>query len=190
MAEDVTADLRVAGEWHDAGKADLRFQRWLHGGSEFKTLMQREPLAKGSARLSTRAALRTARERAAYPAGARHELASVALMESASEALSARAGDWTLVQHLVASHHGECRPLAPWVRDPNPVDVRFMRDGYTYSASSAHALARLDSGVAERFWAMVRRYGWWGSAWLEALLRLADHRQSEWEQAMRETTRA
>jgi CRISPR-associated endonuclease/helicase Cas3 len=84
-----------------------------------------------------------------------------------------------LVLHLVASHHGHGRPFAPVSLDPSPPSVRATLGGIDLSLDSALRASsppahRLDSGVAERFWRMTRRYGWWGLAYLEAVLRLAD----------------
>ena len=87
-----------------------------------------------------------------------------------------------MVRHVVASHHGHARPLVPWSPDPQPVDVAYTHDGAEAKASSAHGFERLDSGVAERFWHAVRTYGWWGLAFIECTLRLADHVQSSAEQ--------
>lgn len=179
---EVVADVALAGWWHDVGKADPRFQRLLHGGSEFKALVANEKLAKSRAKMSDRRARWRALVRSGYPRGARHEVMSVAMMEAAGEELAGRAADWDLVLHLVASHHGWCRPLAPWVPDGAPVEVTWVHDGVAVGGSSANGLERLDSGIGERFWRLVRRYGWWGLAWLEATLRLGDHRRSEHEQ--------
>ncbi len=184
LASEVAKDVQLAGRWHDVGKIDPRFQRWLHGGSEFKALVQTEPIAKSAVQISSRAMRTKARKRSGYPAGTRHELMSLALMADADtgNALCSQANDWQLVRHLVASHHGYCRPLAPWVADPSPVEMSWQLDGIEFKGSSDHHLARLDSGIADRFWILVRRYGWWGLAWLEAILRLGDHRRSEEEQ--------
>lgn len=177
--------MTLCGQWHDAGKADPRFQRWLHGGSEFKTMVQSGPIAKGAVPIVGPRAMREARERAGYPAGGRHELMSVALLDESGLAQADKGVDWTLIRHLIASHHGYCRPFAPWVPDPSPVDVTYKLDGALVMASSAHHLERLDSGIAERFWMAVRTYGWWGAAYLEAVLRLADQQQSAREQRER-----
>lgn len=189
LPEQVIADVRLAGAWHDAGKADPRFQRMLHGGSEYRAANASEPLAKSAVPMRDPAVRRRAWERSGYPKGTRHEVMSVALMDHADARLREQAHDWDLVRHLVASHHGYCRPLAPWAPDSDPQAVRVAVDGLTVEVSSAHGLERLDSGVGERFWTLVRRYGWWGLAWIETVLRLGDHRRSEEEAAQAEQRR-
>ena len=88
-----------------------------------------------------------------------------------------------LVLHLIASHHGYARPFAPVCLDDDPPDVSVSLDGINLSITAGqrkeHPAHRLDSGVAERFWRLTRHFGWWGLAYLEAILRLADWRGSE-----------
>ena len=177
----LTGDLALAAALHDLGKADPRFQLWLHGGDRLAAARCTELLAKSSGAPRTRRTDAAARRASGYPLGARHELVSVGLVEEASVALRG-ARDRELVLHLVGSHHGRCRPFAPATPDPAPARVAVVFDGEPLAASSATGLERLDSGVAERFWRLVRRYGWWGLAGLEAALRLADHRASEAEE--------
>jgi len=185
LSAELVSDLHLAGSWHDAGKADRRFQKLLLGGSEFRLLVTEEPLAKSVVPAADRSARERARELAGWPRGYRHELVSIALMRVA-KSWRESAHDSDLVLHLVESHHGHCRPLSPAVPDGAPVEVSFNAGGQKVVSSSDHGLARIDSGVSERFWRLVRRYGWHGLAWLEAILRLADHRQSEWERAQKD----
>lgn len=183
LPERVTRDLRLAGELHDLGKHDRRFQQLLHGGSEYRALTAPAPLAKSPISNRDRRLREEARRRADYPIGTRHELVSLALLQNAA-ALREAAGDWELVQHLVASHHGYCRPFAPVEPEPRegPIAVEAEANGSRLTASSDHGLAALDSGVSDRFFSLVERYGCHGLAWLEAILRLADHRRSELEE--------
>lgn len=170
-------DVVLAARLHDLGKADPRFQAWLAGGNRLWD-RRRGPLAKSPRLPVTAAELEAARRRSGYPPGGRHELLSVRLAECAATLLT-QAHDRDLVLHLIASHHGHCRPFAPVVFDDRPLAVAAQLGGQTLGASSATGLERLDSGIAERFWLLVRRYGWWGLSYLEACLRLADHRASE-----------
>jgi CRISPR-associated endonuclease/helicase Cas3 len=182
LDEAIASDLGLAAWLHDVGKADPRFQRWLVGGSEIRASLQEALLAKSALPPGNAAQRRLARKRAGYPDGYRHEILSLAMVGS-SEGLLARAHDRDLVLHLVGSHHGWCRPLAPPVDDPEELVVQLEIDGERLESSTRHRLARLDSGVIDRFWRLNERYGWWGLAWLEAILRLADHRASEAAQA-------
>jgi len=174
-------DLEIAARWHDAGKVDPRFQRMLRGGSALAEDAPK-PLAKSRIVAADRATRVRARERSNYPKGARHELSSVSLLQTEATLL-AGATDRDLVLHLVASHHGWCRPFAPVVEDREPVELTLDAEGVQVKVSSEHNFAALDSGIPERFWRLVQRYGWFGLAWLEAILRLADHRRSEEEQS-------
>jgi CRISPR-associated endonuclease/helicase Cas3 len=162
----------MAALLHDIGKADPRFQAWLRGRV---VLPLEADLAKSGGNGRDWTARDRARREAGYPTSGRHELQSVALLQNAEFDATI---DRDLLLHLVGSHHGWCRPFAPVAPDELPVEVRFGE----WSASSAHRLEYLASGVAERFWRLTRRYGWWGLAYLETLVRLTDQRVSEREQ--------
>lgn len=181
LGDALAGDLELAGQLHDVGKLDPRFQLWLHDGNELARARATEPLAKSGTPPTDARKRRLARERSGYPAGARHELLSLALLEPA-EQLRERAHDWELVLYLVTAHHGYGRPFVPVVADPQPQRVEWRVDGVALAGGSDHGLDRLDAGPPDRFWRLVRRYGWFRLAWLEALLRLADHRRSEQEQ--------
>lgn len=178
LPRELAETIALSGRLHDIGKADVRFQLMLHRGDEWAAAGA-ELLAKSpDVPLFGQVARRIQRE-IGLPDGFRHELVSVRLAE-ASEVLMRLAGDSTeLMLHLVASHHGYCRPFAPVVLDQSPVEVAFNLDQVELRASSATGLERVDSGVTTRFWRLVRRYGWWGLAFLEAIMRLADHLESE-----------
>ncbi|HEX4137894.1 MAG TPA: type I-U CRISPR-associated helicase/endonuclease Cas3 [Bryobacteraceae bacterium] len=163
--------VRAAME-HDIGKADPRFQAWLRGGNPTK---RNELLAKSG---MDRAVIERARRLSGYPKGGRHELMSVALLMNDKAEITDI--DQDLLLHLVGSHHGRCRPFASVEADSQPVEVKHQER----VAGSDHKLEGLASGISERFWNLTRRYGWYGLAYLEMLVRLADHRRSEEEESI------
>ncbi|TWT29173.1 helicase Cas3 [Posidoniimonas corsicana] len=174
---DVADALERAAELHDDGKADPRFQAYLQGKPRTARDLN-SPFAKSGGVRRARWEDRVARERAGLPEGFRHELLSLQLAERRDD-LPDDPHLRDLVLHLVASHHGHAAPFVPVVVDP---ELPGLRIGGTELSAADRAGAvpphRLDSGVVDRFWRLVRRHGWWGLSYLEATLRLADQQAS------------
>lgn len=177
----VTAALHHAATLHDVGKADERFQAMLRRedrtGAWLRTGLNSGLIAKSDGVPQTRWQQRAACRRAGLPAGFRHEMLSFQLAQQAAGLPEDRLlRDLTL--HLIAAHHGYARPFAPVVSDDDPPDVEVNGISIDSSERRAFPPHRLDSGIAERFWSLTRHFGWWGLAYLESLLRLADQQAS------------
>lgn len=179
LRNELVETIEAAGRWHDEGKRDPRFQAWLHG-SEIEALAADEPLAKSGRDLSEWGDSSVF----GYPSGARHEFVSTRLFEAAGAPAGA-SGDGDLAKVLIGTHHGYGRAFAPDLDDPDPIDVRMKVDGASIVASSDHRWYHLDSDWTDLFWRVVRRYGWWGLAYLEALLITADRQVSAQERRER-----
>jgi CRISPR-associated endonuclease/helicase Cas3 len=168
----------LAGKFHDLGKADPRFQAALWGGDRvvMKQKQANKVLAKSIQKMDL-ISIRRARQLAGYPRGTRHECYSVAMSDPALRG----SVDRDLIRYLIGAHHGRGRPFMPAVDDPG-TNIQFYLDG-NFEFSGKHGLERLDGGWAELFWQFNRIYGYWGLAYLEALVRLADHSLSALEEA-------
>lgn len=146
---DIANAIVVAARFHDLGKRRLRFQRVL--GNPSTDILLAKSGRNGQA----------SRIRDDY----RHEFGSLldAEMEPEFAKLTDEMKD--VVRHLIASHHGRARPHFPGHEafDPEP-------NGRDVEAVSAE--------VPRRFGRLQRKYGRWGLAYLESLLRASDYAAS------------
>ncbi|MGI6458663.1 MAG: type I-G CRISPR-associated helicase/endonuclease Cas3g [Candidatus Hydrogenedentales bacterium] len=99
--------------------------------------------------------------------GYRHEAGSLISASTEDSILAHPEKD--LILHLIATHHGWARP-------------GFKAEAFAVEAPPNTA-QRLTMESMLRYDRLQRRFGWWGLAWLESLLRRADAMASETAQA-------
>jgi CRISPR-associated endonuclease/helicase Cas3 len=201
--------IRTSARLHDIGKADVRFQAMLAGITAAEAIMRPMLLGKGDGRRRTKADKDEIFNRSMCPPHFRHELLSMQIAKhQGDQCVKEPLADHELLGHLIAAHHGHARPFAPVCidepQDQSDTEAQAFLDrrsiildacafwpvieisgrdrGRAFENPPAH---RLDSGIAECFWTLTRRHGWWGLAYLESTLRLADQQASEAEQQNR-----
>jgi CRISPR-associated endonuclease/helicase Cas3 len=144
LAEPEASAIVWAASFHDLGKERRLWQRSIGNFDPSKTL------AKSDKRSGARALTKY-----------RHELGSLFDMEREPEFQRLSPDAMELARHAVAAHHGRARPSFPVdeVFDPSHTDA---------------ACRELAREVPRRFARLQRKYGRWGLAYLESLLRAAD----------------
>ena len=159
--------IEIAARLHDIGKADDRFQNWLDPDREYSG-----PVAKSDI---PRSQWERRRKASGWPRGGRHEELSRRLAHAwlAEDGHGLSDDEQKLLLHLVVAHHGRGRPLVAPVNDQTGNKVTHQIQGLEVTACAD--LSEVDWDQPARFAALNNRYGCWGLALLEAVVRQADH---------------
>lgn len=149
LSESLRRCLVLAAEFHDLGKKRRVWQRAIGNTNENEWLAKAGP------------GLRPRQTGEPY----RHEFGSLMDARLIEDFTRLSDEEKDIVLHLIATHHGRGRPNFP-------ADEAFDPD-----ASHADVFA-LASEVPLRFARLQRRFGRWGLAYFESLLRAADYAAS------------
>ncbi|MDC8449435.1 MAG: type I-U CRISPR-associated helicase/endonuclease Cas3 [Nitrospira sp.] len=145
LQEPEASAVKLAAQWHDLGKNRAIWQRSI-GNHDYP----RQVLAKSGGQMKPI-------DITPY----RHEFGSLLEIKCLAEFQLLDSGTQDLVLHLVAAHHGRARPHFP-------ADEAFDPDRSEEDASE------LVQEVPRRFARLQRKYGRWGLAYLESLVRASD----------------
>jgi CRISPR-associated endonuclease/helicase Cas3 len=145
--------LIVAASLHDLGKNRAPWQRNL-GNLTYDPTNPATIFAKSGGKMRPRNIAEYYRHEFGSLLDAEHDPAFNGLTETERE----------IALHLVAAHHGRARPHFP------------IEESFDYSGNSAAPTVAADT--PRRFARLQKRFGRWGLAWLESLLRAADYAAS------------
>lgn len=154
--ENIGDAIVIAAQWHDCGKNRVAWQKAIghpppvNGG---ESTDRWKPWAKSGKRGFDRSKCRNYR----------HEFGS--LREAGNDKNIKRHPEKDLILHLIASHHGWSRPHFKANQD--------IIESVTEDQNNVVSFEAM-----RRFARLQRRFGHWGLAWLEAILRSADYAAS------------
>jgi CRISPR-associated endonuclease Cas3-HD len=148
LPHDLVVALEKAGELHDLGKNEPIWQKVAGNLRPDGTFVKVKPVAKPIKVMHGRDL-----------GGFRHELASLRYAEKKIEDQNISPELRDLVLHLIAAHHGHARPCF----EKQAYDRNYLRDS-----------ARVALDTPQRFAKLQQKYGAWGLAYLESILRAAD----------------
>jgi CRISPR-associated endonuclease/helicase Cas3 len=154
LSDPEASAVTLASWWHDLGKNRAVWQRSI-GNGEYP----RQVLAKSGGKM-----------RSIDLTNYRHEFGSLIDVSSLPQFIELKPEVQDLVLHLIAAHHGRARPHFP------------LGEAFDLERSE-EAAASVAREVPRRFARLQRKYGRWGLAYIESLVRAADALASQANEA-------